>query len=49
MEISDIVVLFVECMRLALPFTVVFWFCEKIVCTVLTAAFSGRLTFKGSF
>lgn len=47
MEIADIVALFAECMRLALPFTVIFWFCELVVSTVLRAAFGGKLSFKG--
>lgn len=47
MEISDIVALFAECMRLALPFTVIFWFSEMVVSTILRTAFGGKLSFKG--
>lgn len=47
MQIADIVALFVDCIRLALPFTVIFWVCEMIVCFILRSAFGGKLSFKG--
>lgn len=46
MEVSDIILLFAEVIREALPFTVTFWFGEMLVTTFLRAAFSGRLSFK---
>lgn len=46
MEIADIVVLYVEIIREALPITVVFWFGNMIVSTFLSAAFGGKLSFK---
>lgn len=46
MEVSEIIVLFVEVITQALPFTIVFWMGELIVTTFLRAAFSGRLSFK---
>lgn len=45
MEISDIVALYVQCIQIALPVTIVFWMCDFIVCTFLRAAFGGKLTF----
>lgn len=46
MVISDIVALYVEIIREALPFVLVFWIGELIVTTFLRTAFSGRLSFK---
>ena len=42
---ADIVKLYVECIEIALPFTIAFWVCDFIVCTFLRAAFGGKLTF----
>lgn len=44
--VTDIVSLYVEVIELALPFTLIFYFCDFIVSTFLRAAFGGRLTFK---
>lgn len=46
MEAVEVVKLYVEIAKLAIPFTVVFWFCEMITTTVLRAALGGRLSFK---
>lgn len=46
MEISDIVGLYVECIQIALPFTIAFYLCDFIVTTFLRTAFGGKLTFK---
>jgi len=46
MEISAIVSLYVECIRIALPFTIVFYISDFLVTTILRAAFGGKLTFK---
>lgn len=46
MEISDIVSLYVECIQIALPFTIAFYLCDFIVTTFLRVAFGGKLTFK---
>lgn len=46
MEISDIVALYVECIRIALPFTIVFYLAEFVTSTILRTAFGGKLTFK---
>lgn len=46
MDIEPIVSLFVEIVQVSLPFTLVFFFGELIVTTVLRAAFGGRLSFK---
>lgn len=46
MEINDIVALYVECIRIALPFTIAFYLCDFIVTTFLRVAFGGKLTFK---
>lgn len=43
---EGIVQLYVECINIALPFTITFWICETLVTTVLRAAFGGRLSFK---
>ena len=45
MEITDIVLLYVDVVRIALPFTFIFWIGEKVVSSILTAAFGGRLSF----
>lgn len=45
MVISDIVSLYVDCIQVALPFTITFWICDFIVTTFLRAAFGGKLTF----
>ncbi len=46
MEIADIVLLYADVVRIALPFTFIFWLGEKVVSSILTAAFGGRLSFK---
>lgn len=46
MEITDIVTLYVDIVKFALPFTIVFWMCDFVVCTILKAAFGGRFDFK---
>lgn len=46
MAIADIVSLYVECIEYALPFTLIFFFGDFLVTTVLRAAFGGRLTMK---
>lgn len=46
MEISEIVMLYVECIKEALPFTFIFWACEMITSTILRTAFGGKLSFK---
>lgn len=46
MEINDIVALYVECIQIALPFTIAFYLCDFIVTTFLRVAFGGKLTFK---
>lgn len=46
MEVFEIITLFAEVIREALPFTVTFWMGEMIVTTFLRVAFSGRLSFK---
>lgn len=46
MELSDIVSVYVQVIREALPFTLVFFFGDMIVTTFLSSAFGGRFTFK---
>ena len=46
MEIADIVALYVDCIRIALPFTIVFYLAEIVTSTILRTAFGGKLTFK---
>lgn len=46
MQIADIVTVYVQCIREALPIAVVFWFGDMIVSTVLRSAFGGRLSLK---
>ena len=46
MEVSEIVALYVEIIREALPFVLVFWIGEFIVTSFLRSAFTGRLSFK---
>lgn len=46
LEIADIVALYVECIQIALPFTIVFYLGEFVTSTILRTAFGGKLTFK---
>lgn len=46
MEVTEIIVLYADCIREALPFTVFFWMGEMITSTILRAAFGGRLSFR---
>lgn len=43
---AEIVALYVDLIAVALPFTIVFWMCDFVVCTILKAAFGGRFDFK---
>lgn len=43
--INDLVGLYVDCINAALPITLVFFFGNLIVSTILTAAFGGKFTF----
>ena len=43
---SEIVALYVDVISVALPFTITFWLCDFVVCTILKAAFGGRFDFK---
>lgn len=47
MEVTQIVALYTEVMREAVPFAVVFWMGNLIVSTFCRAAFGGKLEFKG--
>lgn len=42
----QIVELYVDAISVALPFTIVFWMCDFVVCTILKAAFGGRFDLK---
>lgn len=46
MEAVEVVKLYAEIVKLAIPFTFVFWVCEMITTSILRAAFGGRLSFK---
>lgn len=46
MEVAEIIGLYVECISIALPFTICFYICDFLVTTFLRAAFGGKLTFK---
>lgn len=46
MEVADIVSVYVDMIRMALPFTFLFWGGEMIVTTFLRTAFGGKLSFK---
>ena len=46
MEINDIISMYVECLQIALPFTICFYLCDFIVTSFLRVAFGGKLTFK---
>lgn len=43
---TEIIALYVQIIEAALPFTIVFWMCDFVVCTILKAAFGGRFDFK---
>lgn len=45
---SDVVIgLYVQMIELAIPFVFIMWVCDFLTCTILRAAFGGRLTFGG--
>lgn len=46
MEMTEIIALFTEIVREAVPFTIAFWMGEMIVTSFLRVAFSGKLSFK---
>lgn len=46
MEVADIIALYVDCIQIALPFTICFYLCDFVVTTFLRVAFGGKLTFK---
>lgn len=46
MEAVEVVKLYAEMLKIALPFTFIFWVCEMITTSILRAAFGGRLSFK---
>ncbi len=46
MESADVVLLFVDIVKLAIPFAFIFWVCEMITTMFVRAAFGGRLSFK---
>lgn len=46
MEAVEVVKLYAEILKLALPFTFVFWVCEMITTTVIRSALGGRLSFN---
>lgn len=46
MEGVEIIALYADVIREALPFTVLFWMGEMLTTTFLRAAFSGKLSFK---
>lgn len=45
MEVAEIVALYVDCIEIALPFTLVFYIGDYIVTKFLTAALGGKLRF----
>lgn len=46
MAVSEIIALYVECIQIALPFTICFYICDFLVTTFLRVAFGGKLSFK---
>lgn len=46
MSVNEIIALYVECIQIALPFTICFYICDFLVTTFLRVAFGGKLTFK---
>ena len=43
---AEIVALYLELIQGALPFVIIFWACDFVVCYLLRAAFGGRFDFK---
>lgn len=43
---GDVVLIYADILKTAVPFMFVFWVCETIACTLLRAAFGGRLSFR---
>ncbi len=46
MDLNEIIVLYVDCIKIALPFTITFYICNLLVSTFLRTAFGGKLTFR---
>lgn len=46
MSSTEIILLYAECIKTALPFTIIFYIGDFITCSILRAAFGGRLSFK---
>lgn len=46
MSVNEIIALYVECIEIALPFTICFYICDFLVTTFLRVAFGGKLNFK---
>ena len=46
MVIADIVQLYADTIRVALPFTIAIWMSDFVVGVFLRAAFGGKLTFR---
>lgn len=45
---ADVIIgLYVQFIELVIPFVFIFWVCDFLTCTILRAAFGGRLTFGG--
>lgn len=47
MDSNMIIGLYVQMMGIAIPFVFIMWACDFITCTILRAAFGGRMTFGG--
>ena len=46
MDFNEIIALYVDCIKIALPFTITFYICNLLVSTFLRTAFGGKLTFR---
>ena len=46
MPANEIIALYVDCIKIALPFTIIFYLCDFVVTTFLRTAFGGKLSFR---
>lgn len=45
--VPELIEQYVACIEIALPITCTFWVCNLVLSTILTAAFGGKMFFKG--
>lgn len=48
MSATEIITLYTDAITQAVPFAIMWFFCDLITTTILRSAFGGKLTFRGS-